>query len=514
MTPPFQYQPLDLSGQEIRLVTLAPRLDGSDNCGKVQCKLKNVSLVESPKYEALSYTWGDDTRDNEIILENRSFIVSENLWRALKELSQPIKERVLWIDFICINQDDVSEKNHQVGHMRWIYSSASRVLAWLGEADWFSDSLFTTLNNLEHQERGTEALTCEDIVYIKFWVEHLTGREYWTRLWIVQELALASDVLVVCGSESVEWEILEPWFGVGSLTHRLDVLKKNRRGGSCPLVRLLKDFGDSKCKDPKDLVYGLLGLATDPAIEKIPIDYEKSIYEMYADLMFWANDRDQANIVAFSVQVQTSLDPFYDSDKLRDWHRSDYYRSQIIKMTGKRVWSWRAPYRLEPENKLRLYTVEATIAQTNLNGNQPYILSTAQGGLRLSINEVARHLSGVEVFAGDIIYEFPHCDFSLIVQAEGSSPRHLGRAFIAWPRNDSPLAPFRPTTANEPNPSSASPGVSSPYTRGPFRKADPANTYPISDESDIYPEILIEIDICSFQRLTNQQRRLRRSSCT
>jgi hypothetical protein len=235
---------------------------------------------------------------------------------------------------------------------------------------------------------------------------------------------------------------------------------------------------------------------------------------MYADLMLWANNRDQANIVAFSVQVQTSLDPFYDSDKLRNWHRSDYYRSQIIRMTGKRVGSWRTPYRLEPENKLRLYTVEATMAQKNLNSNQPDILSTAQDGLRLSINEVARHLSGVEVFAGDIIYEFPHCDFSLIVQAEGSSPRRLGRAFIAWPRNDSPLAPVRQTTANEANPSSASPGVSSPYTRGPFRKADPANTYPISDESDDYPEIFFEIDICSFQRLTNQQRRLRRSSCT
>jgi len=500
----------------MRLVTLAPRLDDSDRRGRLQCKLSTVSLVERPQYEALSYMWGDDSCDKEIILEGELFMVSNNLWLALTELSHPTEARTLWIDFMCINQNDIDEKNHQVGQMREVYSNASRVLAWLGEGDSLSGSLFRRLKSLEHQERAVEVLTSEDIIYIKFWVEHLAGREYWTRLWIVQELALAPNILVVCGSDSIDWEILRPWFGVGSLTHRLDVLRKHQRSRNCPLIRLLDDFGDSKCKDPKDLVYGLLGLATDPSLDTLPIDYSKSIYEMYTDLMLWANQSDQANMTAFSVQVQTSLDPFYDPADLRDWHYSSDARSRVIKIVGKRVGSWTSPYQLEPQNRMRLYAVEAKMAQTDPKTTCPDILSTAQDELKLSINEVSRHLTGVKVFAGDIIYQFPHCDFALIVPAGISNLGSLSRAFIAWPRKESTLAHIRPASPNEAILSSVASDSSSLYAQGPFQKAALENqyAYPISDESDFYPEILFQIDICSFQRLTNQQRRLRRASCT
>jgi hypothetical protein len=116
---------------------------------------------------------------------------------------------VLWIDFICINQSDVLEKNHQVKRMGEIYSNASRVVAWLGEADSSSGPLFTALNQPDFPHRSADREG--KLGYIRFWAENLSGLDYWTRLWIIQELGLTPDIFVVCGSRSVGWELLHPW---------------------------------------------------------------------------------------------------------------------------------------------------------------------------------------------------------------------------------------------------------------------------------------------------------------
>lgn len=251
----FRYEPLDPTKREIRLVTLPPR---GELGTQLHFNLSVARLTSKLKFEALSYTWGEDTRQREILLDGKPFMVSENLWLALQELPLLTEARVLWIDFICINQNDVYEKNHQVKKMGEIYSSASRVVAWLGEADEFSDPLFTSLNKPDFQDGSSKNSTGDEVTWVKYWAEKLNGRNYWTRLWIIQELGLASEILVACGSKSVDWKYLHPWFGKGSLTHRLNVLRKNRQSGQCTLLQLLKDFGDSNCKDPKDLVVSLL----------------------------------------------------------------------------------------------------------------------------------------------------------------------------------------------------------------------------------------------------------------
>ncbi|TVY81065.1 Heterokaryon incompatibility protein 6 OR allele [Lachnellula suecica] len=529
----FHYEPLDTSSQEIRLVTLAPRLSS----GALRCKLNTVLFTSMPQYEALSYTWVEDTQKNEILLQDKSFMVSDNLWLALKELSHPTERRVLWIDFVCINQDDVAEKNHQVKKMGEIYSKASRVIAWLGEADSSSDALFTALNQPGSLSRS------------QFWTENLSGREYWPRLWIIQELGLASRILVQCGSSSVEWEVLHPWFGVESLTHRIHAVRETRRTGYCPLARLLENFADSRCQDPKDLVYGFLGLATDPSIGDLPIDYSKSIPEMYADLILWANKSDKLDLAAFSELVQGVLSPFYSMHELQNWYNSGASPGQMVQLVGRESAPWegfntdtyelgtatRVKQPLRPNNsassRIRLYATEAEGNWAFLKGIQPQIIVKAPSEFSSSMGYAQNWSDGFDVHDtpthGDQGFRFRGCDFSLVVQAAREPLDSRRGAFIARDvAHHIAPTPFQeikaPTTFGKGNLASwQNPGHRSEASEQQVSPAewwlstdrtDPKNTYASLLDMEIGPEFLFEMDICSFQMITNQRRSWRRTN--
>jgi hypothetical protein len=83
-------------------------------------------------YEALSYTWGSIERTSEITTNDYTLAVTENLHHALRYLRYEDKDRILWIDLICINQDNFQERGHQVAQMKDIYKEAEQVLIWLG----------------------------------------------------------------------------------------------------------------------------------------------------------------------------------------------------------------------------------------------------------------------------------------------------------------------------------------------------------------------------------------------
>ncbi|KAL4911360.1 heterokaryon incompatibility protein-domain-containing protein [Aspergillus multicolor] len=93
-----------------------------------------------PNFDALSYVWGRDLAPEPISPNGHEKIVTANLAGILKYFTKRhIKSLTvppLWIDAPCINQDDNEEKGHRVGMMQDIYTSASRVLSWLGEDPW------------------------------------------------------------------------------------------------------------------------------------------------------------------------------------------------------------------------------------------------------------------------------------------------------------------------------------------------------------------------------------------
>jgi hypothetical protein len=90
------------------------------------------SIHSPPTYESLSYVWGDIRHCVDIRIDGFNFPVTRNLYEALKHLVLEDAVRVVWVDAICINQNDLHERSHQVSQMRYIYQNAISVSAFLG----------------------------------------------------------------------------------------------------------------------------------------------------------------------------------------------------------------------------------------------------------------------------------------------------------------------------------------------------------------------------------------------
>lgn len=154
MTTPFRYETqLDRSKEEIRVLKLLPK-DQWPISSQPACRMSNVSLKQNPKFSALSYVWGDPSDQKEIVVNGSTKRVTSNLLEALFGIAKP-EGIVIWIDAICINQEDNDEKGRQVGMMGEIYRKATEVVAWLGPSAGGSDALTDCLNAL-----GARAETC------------------------------------------------------------------------------------------------------------------------------------------------------------------------------------------------------------------------------------------------------------------------------------------------------------------------------------------------------------------
>jgi hypothetical protein len=117
------YETLVKSSRQLRLLILHPCKDPGEG---IRCDLIKASLNSDPRYEALSYTWGKPINEATIIVNAITLPVRKNLWDALYHL-RGAEARTLWIDAVCINQNNILERNDQVQMMRHIYEKAQRV---------------------------------------------------------------------------------------------------------------------------------------------------------------------------------------------------------------------------------------------------------------------------------------------------------------------------------------------------------------------------------------------------
>jgi len=123
----------DLSACPIRLLRLFPAASFDEN---IKCELFNTTLDAKNRvgFEALSYTWGDPKPTSPITLHGKPHYIAKNLEVVLRHLRYPERERTLWVDALCINQSNTSEKNHQVLQMKDVYGGgAQRIVVWLGQ---------------------------------------------------------------------------------------------------------------------------------------------------------------------------------------------------------------------------------------------------------------------------------------------------------------------------------------------------------------------------------------------
>jgi hypothetical protein len=199
---PYLRHPLDPLSSQIRVFTLLP---SSDPQAPLQGQLRVEDLTPKPVgYEALSYVWGSDERQHTLSLEGTRKTITDNLHDALRQLRDTSAPRDLWIDAICINQQDTTEKNHQVRQMHDIYFLASRVLIWLGKADADSDEFFSCFSDFRREGYPGMSICLHEY---KVW-ETFFSRPWWRRVWTLQEGLIASvqsQSLVLCGNKRINW---------------------------------------------------------------------------------------------------------------------------------------------------------------------------------------------------------------------------------------------------------------------------------------------------------------------
>jgi hypothetical protein len=182
------YHALNSHRQEIRILTLTPGKDTE----VVHCDLNTASLVDMPAYTALSYVWGGAHQDLSICERDIRFPVTGNLALALRSMRKADREEVLWVDAVCINQDDVIEKQHQIRLMGRVYSDAENVIIWLGKGTPDTDELARIMNetdflycpqpDVEESSDAREAYTAQ-AWEVKFLILIILRKPWWQRVW-------------------------------------------------------------------------------------------------------------------------------------------------------------------------------------------------------------------------------------------------------------------------------------------------------------------------------------------
>ncbi len=293
---PDIYSPLDANRREIRLCRILPF-----SLNAVSCVLSTVSLDTAPTFEALSYVWGDSSNRVPIRIDGRQLLVTRNLAAAMRALSSrammgfgssPDYTRLIWIDAICIDQSNTSERNSQVRLMGDIYSEARHVVGWLGTEFENHMSFVSSKMGAYLETRDASILsatiTFEDVEgkaheLMRIVVSLLTGVEvpdpakkpynYWHRVWTAQEIVKAKRVILQSGLAELPLDWLQEFHEYMTTTVRSDdflglsrvmadtILDTAPGTASAPLLDVLIRLGYRYCTDPRDKIYGLLGIS-------------------------------------------------------------------------------------------------------------------------------------------------------------------------------------------------------------------------------------------------------------
>ncbi|CAN8105161.1 unnamed protein product [Discula destructiva] len=301
-TSPFI--PLEPSKRQIRLLHVDP--DPAD----LSAILEIVSLDDEPKYTALSYTWGTEMSTGAGIALNGGARrpITRNLQLALEHLCEGDKPLKIWIDALCINQKDLAEKSHQITLMKDIYSRAESTCIWLGPSADNSDEAMAVIGELyaeknylisDHDSLSEDKLEA---------INALQRRDWWSRIWVLQEVMLSPQPIVRCGNATLPFEAFVHLDDIrrgyvrterrslqtnGSrfliqgnpFRHVLTdyaIDKPKARAGVTPLAEYASFVDQFSATDPRDKIYGLLGVATQADVQFLAPDYSKSVADIYA----------------------------------------------------------------------------------------------------------------------------------------------------------------------------------------------------------------------------------------
>ncbi|KAK1843041.1 ankyrin repeat and sam domain containing protein 6 [Colletotrichum chrysophilum] len=329
----FTYTPFDLDRAYFRLLILHKgRKHDKISCSVFQACLPDRQSQEEKEinqdvetilpYEALSYCWGGDRLRNMITVDGKALFITDNLLDALQNLRRTEEDRILWVDTICIDQSNVEERGHQVGWMGELYRRAEEVLCWLGHTEHTVSHILALLEEFVRQipRVAWKKWLITDDRWRQVWedvyanqsqhdypsqLKCLMAKEWFSRVWILQEIASARKALIGC---SEGW-ISAKAFAIAPTL--LDVRPSNQcqavidimpgptrrqlgRAQKTNICSLLWTFRDSQASDPRDRLYALLGLASDLRGKEgsIVADYTKSEEAVTEDILSYLYEDD------------------------------------------------------------------------------------------------------------------------------------------------------------------------------------------------------------------------------
>jgi hypothetical protein len=338
--PRDEYQYLrQLEKNEIRLL----KLDQWNPKMRVSCTLVYTSLKEHPPYEAISHRWSDSTQRRTILIENKLFKVPPSVFKILEDHSFVHASRFLWIDTICINQEDNAERETQVQQMQRIFQQAEQVIVCLED----------------FERSGTVAVWCDFMAIMRLFMSaqtflrlftnafeeagawaafrELLKASYFSRVWIVQEIAMAKRVRVKLGGLYISWwciitlfDLLENTGGppIGTALNYLypmdhasrtnvlwEVVERSHEILNGRVMAMFQALVRSKTKldltfvvrqcwayqatDPRDKIYALLGLAhrdEDDPLLRVSYDESNRVEDVFKNAAKYMYTRENASI--------------------------------------------------------------------------------------------------------------------------------------------------------------------------------------------------------------------------
>lgn len=314
----YSYSALS-SERHIRIIILHPAQDFGDI---LRCDLEQLEIEESiqpgREYHAVSYCWGEPNFSSDLLCENALLKITPNVESLLRHLRKTHKVHRLWVDGICINQQDSEEKSRQLILMGQIFFCAARLHIWLGEELPSDLQAFTLLRKLSllirpYDPKGTSRHGWDELRAR----EHLSiistlallKRPWFSRRWVLQEIALSHDTILHCGLLCINLAFFVEGLQIlqkivlgasecdelnENLTVALRTLQCSRKSGR-GILELLIDHRDSACSDGRDRIFALLSLARDSWLRQCPAEPSFDL-DLDPDLDFYSRNESIADV--------------------------------------------------------------------------------------------------------------------------------------------------------------------------------------------------------------------------